>query len=70
MLSLQKNLFFSLFSAPNFLIRKKRHKRRGTFLKRGSNSLKWTYVEEGIHVKRTGMNKGGGGGGGEKKLEF
>ena len=38
-------------------------KRRGIFFWEGGNSLKQTYVEgEGIHVKRTGTNKGEGGG--------
>ena len=43
----KKLILFSLFT-PRFFIGNKRLKRRGTFFKRGGNSLKRTYVEGGI----------------------
>ena len=63
MLSLQKYQFFSLFSPPNILFEISVISVAELFLKEGGggNSLKQTYVEGEVHVKRTGTNKGGGG---------
>ena len=72
MLSLQKNQFFSLSSHspfPQFFIRNKNHKRQNFFWEEGwkwgvggevlrGNSLKQTYIDGGVHVKRIGTNKG------------
>ena len=54
------NSFLS-FHSPVFY--SKIHKRRGKFFERGEgvNSLKRTYVEKEVHVKRTETNKGEGG---------
>ena len=61
MLALQKNYFFSLFSPLDFLFEISVISILEPFLRGGGgNSLKQTYIE-GVHVKRTGTNKGGKG---------
>ena len=63
----QKSILFSLFN-PQFFIRK--FISVVELILRGGNSLNWTYVEEGVHGKRTGTNKRGGVAGGRGGLKI